>query len=75
MGVHFAMNGKSSAVIILQFELYPPHLCTYITLGSTSNANIIEWLVSISAVQVFVDSALTICFGSAIEEIMLFMCF
>ena len=69
------MNGKSSAVTILQFELYPPHLCAYITLSSTSNANIVEWLVSISAVQVSVDSALTICFGSAIEEIMFFMCF
>jgi len=61
MGVHFAKNRKSSAVTILHFELYPPHVCAYITLISTSNANI--RLVSISAVQVFVDSALTICIG------------
>jgi len=42
------------------------HLYAYITLSSTSNANIVEWLVSaIPAMLVFADSALTICFGSA----------
>jgi len=35
------------------------------TLTSTSNVKIVGWLVSVPAVQVFVDSALTICFGSA----------
>jgi len=39
------------------------HLCEHITLSSSSNVNIVEWLVSIPAVQVFVDGALSICFG------------
>jgi len=41
------------------------HLCPHITLNSTSNVNTVEWLVSIPAVQVFVDSAVSVCFGSA----------
>ena len=37
------------------------HVCEYITLSSSSNVNIVAWLVSIPAVPVFVDSALTVC--------------
>jgi len=32
--------------------------CAYTTLNSISNVNIVEWLVSIPAAQVFVGSAL-----------------
>jgi len=41
------------------------HFCLHITLSSSSNVNIVEWLVSISAVRLFVGSALTISFGFA----------
>jgi len=44
--VYFAINGKSSAGTILQFELFPP----FSTLNSSSNVNIVEWLVSMTAV-------------------------
>jgi len=40
------------------------HLYEQITFSSSGNVNTVEWLVSMPAVQVFVDSALTICFGS-----------
>ena len=59
--VYFAINGKSSAGTILQFELFPP----FSTLNSSSNVNIVEWLVSMTAVWVFVGSALTLSFGLA----------
>jgi len=38
-------------------------LCSHITLSSSSNMNIVEWLVSMSAVRLFVGFALTISFG------------
>jgi len=37
----------------------------HITLSFSSNMNIVEWLVSMSAVRLFVGSALTISFGLA----------
>ena len=61
---NFAINGKSSAETILLFELYP-RLPTYITLRSSNNVNIVEWLMPMPVVQVFVGSALTISFGLA----------
>jgi len=41
------------------------HLCSQITLSSSSNVNTSEWLVSMPAVRLFVSSALTISFGLA----------
>jgi len=41
------------------------HLWSHITLSSSSNVNIVGWLVSIPAVRMFLDSALTISFGLA----------
>jgi len=38
------------------------------TLSSRSNVNIVEWLVSMSAVRVFVGSALTNSFGLASRD-------
>ena len=35
-------------------------LCSDVTLRSRSNVNIVEWLVSVTAVQLFLGSALTI---------------
>jgi len=49
----FCLNGT-----ILQFK----HLCSHIRLSSSSNVNIVEWLVSMPAVRLFVGSALTIFF-------------
>jgi len=63
MEEYFAMNGKRFAETICKWNCID--LCAYITLSCTSNANIVEWLVSIPAVQVFVDSPLIIYFGSA----------
>ena len=41
------------------------HLCPHTRLNSSSNVNIVEWLVSMTAnaVRVFVGSALTRSFG------------
>jgi len=39
--------------------------CPHITSSSSSNVNIVEWLVSLPAVRVFVGSSLTISFGFA----------
>ena len=39
------------------------HLCSLITLRSSSNVNIVEWLVSMPAVRLFVGSVLIISFG------------
>jgi len=41
------------------------HLSSHVTLSSSSNANIVEWLVSMPVVRLFVGSALTISFGLA----------
>jgi len=41
------------------------HLCSHVTLGSSSNVNTIELLVSMPAVRLFVGSTLTISFGLA----------
>ena len=41
------------------------HLCSHITLSSSSNVNIVQWLVSVPVVRLFVGSALTISFGLA----------
>jgi len=41
------------------------HLCSHITLSSSSNVNIVEWLVSVPTARVFVSSAETISFGLA----------
>ena len=44
------------------------HRCPHITLSSSCNVNIVEWLVSMPAVRVFVGSALTISFGLASRD-------
>jgi len=41
------------------------HLSSHITLSSSSNVNIVEWIVSMPAVLLFIGSALTISFGLA----------
>ena len=41
------------------------HLCSHLTFSSNRNVNIVEWLVFMSAVRLFVSSALTISFGLA----------
>jgi len=41
------------------------HRCSHITLSFISNVNIVEWLVSMSAVRLFVASVVTISFGLA----------
>jgi len=41
------------------------HLCPHIRLNSSSKVNIVKWLVSTTAVQMFVGSALTLFFGLA----------
>jgi len=41
------------------------HLRSHTTLSSSSNVNIVEWLESMPAVQLFVGSALTVSFGLA----------
>jgi len=43
------------------------HLCSHITLSSSSSVNIVEWLVSVPAVRLFVGCALAISFGLACE--------
>jgi len=45
------------------FHLYP-----YIRLNSSSNLNIVEWLVSMPAVRVFVGSSLTLSFDLACRD-------
>jgi len=62
-GLYFAINGKNSAETILHFELCPLHLSSHVTLSSSSNVNIVEWLVPMPAVRVLVGSALIISFG------------
>jgi len=37
---------QNSAGTILQFELYPPFFTCNVEFYSSSNANIVEWLVS-----------------------------
>jgi len=45
------------------------HRCPHITLSSSSsNVNIVEWLVSMPAVRVFVGSSLTISFDLASRD-------
>jgi len=41
------------------------HRCSHITFSFSSNVNKVEWLVSMPAVRLSVDSALTISFGLA----------
>jgi len=41
------------------------HLCPHIRLNSSSNVNIVEWLVSTTAVRAFVGSDLTLFLGLA----------
>ena len=56
---------QNSSGTILQLELYP-RLFTYnVEFYSSSNVIIIEWLLSVPAVQLFRGSALTISFGLA----------
>ena len=47
------------------------HLCSHITLSSSSNVNIVEWLVSMPAVRLFVGFALAILFGLACRGLQL----
>jgi len=54
---------QNSAGTIFQFELYPPLFTYNVEFYSSSSVNIVEWLVSIPAVQLFLGSALTISFG------------
>jgi len=44
------------------------HLCSQITLSSSCNVNIVEWLVSMLAVRLLVGSDLTISIGLACRE-------
>jgi len=44
------------------------HRCPHMTLSSSGNVNIVEWLVSMPVVRVFVGSALTISFGLASRD-------
>ena len=41
------------------------HVCSHITLSSSSNVNTVEWLMCMPAVRLFVGFALTISFGLA----------
>ena len=41
------------------------HLCSHITMSSSSNVNIVEWLGSMPAVRLFVGFALALSFGLA----------
>jgi len=54
---------QNSAGTIFQFELYPPLFTYNVEFDSSSNVNIVEWLVSIPSVQLFLGSALTNYFG------------
>jgi len=56
---------QNSAGTIFQFELYPALFTFNVEFYYSSNVNIVEWLVSIRAVQLFFGSALTISFGLA----------
>jgi len=56
---------QNSAGNILQFELYPPLFTYNVEFYSSSNVNIVEWLVSVPAVQLFLGSAVTRSFGLA----------
>jgi len=56
---------QNSAGTILQIELYPPLFTYNVEFYSSSNVNIVEWLVSVPAVQLFLDSSLTISIGLA----------
>jgi len=56
---------QNSAGTILQFELYPPLFTYNVEFYSSSNAIILEWLVSVPAVHLFLVSALSISFGLA----------
>jgi len=44
------------------------HRCPHITLSSSGNKNIVEWLMSMPVVRVFVGSSLTISFGLASRD-------
>ena len=48
---------------ILHIELFPQ-----IRLNPSSNVNTVEWLVSMTAVRVFIGSALTLTFGLASRD-------
>jgi len=61
MEVCICYQMQNTAWTILQFE----YLCSHIRLTSSGNVNIVEWLVSVPAVRLFVDSALTISFPLA----------
>jgi len=56
---------QNSAGTIFEFEQYPPLFTYNAEFYSSSNVNIVKWLVSIPAVQLFLGSALTISFGLA----------
>jgi len=51
---------QNSAGTVLQIELYPPLFTYNVEFYSSSNVYIVEWVVSVSAVQLFLGSSLTI---------------
>jgi len=55
--VFVTIKCKNSAGTILQFELYQP-LFTY-NVSCSSNVNIVDWLMSMPAMRLFLDSTLT----------------
>jgi len=61
----FCHQIQNSAGNILQFELYQPLFTYNVEFYSSSNVNIVEWLVSVHAVQLFLGSAVTRSFGLA----------
>jgi len=67
VSVYFAIKCKNSVVDFF-FNSNCIHLYSHITLTSSSNVNIVEWLVSMPAVRSFSGSALTISFGIACTE-------
>ena len=56
---------QNSAGTILQFELHPSLFSYNVEFYFSSKVNIVEWLVSALAVQLFLGSSLTISFGLA----------
>jgi len=63
--VVYILSSNAKTLLWLFYNSNSIHLCSHITLSSSSNENIVEWLVSMLAVRLFVGSALTISFGLA----------
>ena len=61
----YILPSTAKALLGLSCNLNCFHLFPHTRLNSNSNVNIVEWLVSMTAVWVFVGSALTLSFGLA----------